>query len=189
MLLRMHPLFCSLTVVTILVAPLTAASHQLQVDPAASKVTFDARVNIGIDSFTGTVDAWTLDLTMPETGDLPDKAVFTCDVLAMKTGKDKRDAKMREWLEQDTFSTVRFAMTAIRRTASGIEADGELTIHGKTRPITIPLTIARQDATLTVSGEVTVDYQDFDLKVVRMAGFVTVKPEVKVAFIVTGTLK
>jgi len=185
---RLHLLLRALAGLALCGAPLAAASLQLQVDPAASHVTFDGHVNIGIDSFTGTVDTWQLDLTVPQGGDLPDKAVFTCDVLAMKTGKDKRDQAMQEWLEQDTFSTVRFTMTSIRKTASGLEAEGDLSIHGKTRSITIPLTIERKDAMFTVSGEVTIDYRDFDLKVVRMAGFVTVKPEVKVAFVATGKL-
>jgi polyisoprenoid-binding protein YceI len=169
--------------------PLAAASQHLKLDPAASQVTFDARVNIGIDSFTGTVETWTLDLTVPAGSDRPDHAVFTCDVLAMKTGKDKRDEKMREWLESGTFSNVRYEMQSIRESAEGLQADGELTIHGQTQSITIPITVERAGDQLTVKGEITLDYRNFDLKVVRMAGFVTVKPEVKVAFVATGTLE
>ncbi len=173
----------------VLASPLSAGALRLKVDPAASSVTFAARVNIGIDSFTGTVEHWSLDLTMPPAGDLPDHAVFTCDVLAMKTGKDKRDAEMQHWLENDKHPEVRFAMKDIHKTAGGLEADGDLTIHGQTQPITIPLTIERKDAHLNVRGEVTVDYRNYDLKIVRLAGFVTVKPEVKVVFVVQGTLE
>src|SRR5690606_1367380 len=43
---------------------LTAATLHLRLDPAASSVTFDGRVNIGINSFVGRVEAWSLDLTM-----------------------------------------------------------------------------------------------------------------------------
>lgn len=179
-------LFAALAALT---GPLTAAPLQLKLDPAASSLTFAARVNIGIDSFTGTVDAWTLDLTMPADGDLPDHAVFSANVAAMKTGKDKRDTEMRHWLEDTTFAAIRYEMKTIRQTATGTEADGELTIHGKTQPLTMPITIERKDATLTVRGEVTLDYRTFDLKIVRMAGFVTVKPEVKVVFVASGTLE
>jgi polyisoprenoid-binding protein YceI len=171
------------------VAPLTAGPLKLKVDPAASSVTFDVRVNIGIDSFTGRVEAWTLDLTMPAAGDVPDRAVFTADATAVKTGKDSRDEKMWSWLEYATHPTVQYEMKTIRTTATGFEADGELTIHGKTQPLTLPITIERTDTALTVKGGVTIDTRTFDLRLIRMAGLITVKPKVKIAFVVTGTLE
>jgi polyisoprenoid-binding protein YceI len=166
-----------------------AGPLHLAVDPTASSVTFDVRVNIGIDSFVGKVESWTLDLTMPSAGDLPESAVFTANTAALKTGKNSRDEKMLSWLENETHPTVRYEMLSIRKTANGVEADGELTIHGETQPLTIPLTVERQDARLTVKGAAKIDYRKFDLKVIRMAGLITVKPEVKIAFVVTGTLE
>jgi polyisoprenoid-binding protein YceI len=170
-------------------APVFAGPLKLKLDPAASSVTFDVRVNIGIDSFTGTVETWALDLTLPETGDLPDHAVFTADASALKTGKDSRNEKMLTWLEHTTHATVRYEMKTIRQTATGLEADGELTIHGKTQPLTMPITIERKDRALTVKGGVTIDTRTFDLPIIRMAGLITVKPAVKIAFVATGTLE
>jgi polyisoprenoid-binding protein YceI len=184
-----HLLVTLLAGTALLSAPLLAGPLKLTVDPAASSVTFDVRVNIGIDSFTGKVESWTLDLTMPATGDLPDHAVFTADVAALKTGKDARDRKMRDWLENSTHPTVRYEMKSLRTTATGLEADGELTIHGKMQPFTMPITVERKDATLTVKGEVKIDYRKFDLDVIRLAGLITVKPEVRIAFVATGKLE
>lgn len=169
---------------------LRAGPLHLKVDSAASSVTFDVRVNVGLDSFVGKVDNWTLDLTMPAQGDLPDRAIFTVDALGLKTGKDDRDKEMLRWLENEKFPAVRYEMKAIRKSASGgLEADGELSIHGKTQTVTFPLSIERKEATLTVRGGVTVNYTTFDLKIIRKFGFLSVKPEIKIAFLATGTLE
>jgi polyisoprenoid-binding protein YceI len=168
---------------------LVAGPLKLKVDPAASSVTFDVRVNVGAGSFTGTVENWTLELVMPENGDLPERAVFAAEVTALKTGKDKRDQHLREWLESASNPTVRYEMKAIRRTEAGVEAEGELTIHGKTQPLTMPVSLEREGEKLTVKGEVTIDTRKFDLEIIRLAGVITVKPEVKIAFVATGTLE
>ena len=169
---------------------LRAGPLHLKVDPAASSVTFDVRVNVGLDSFVGKVDNWTLDLTMPDQGDLPDRAIFTADVPGLKTGKDDRDKEMLRWLEHDKFPAVRYEMKAIRKSASGgLEADGELSIHGKTQTVTFPLTIERKDAALTVRGEVRIDHRNFDLKIIRKFGILSVKPEIKITFLATGLLE
>jgi polyisoprenoid-binding protein YceI len=170
-------------------ASLSAASLHFNVEPSASSVTFAVRVNIGIDSFVGHVDQWSLDLTMSADSDLPDHAVFTANVTELKTGKDKRDSKMREWLESDVFPTVRFELRTARRSGAGLEADGDLAIHGKTKSVTIPITLEHDGTRLTVRGAIAIDTRDFDLEIIRMAGFVSVKPTVEVAFVATGALQ
>lgn len=186
--MRVRSLLCVVLAVAA-AGGLSAGSLLLETDATASSVNFDVRVNIGVDSFTGRVDRWMLELAMPAEGVLPERVDFTADVSALQTGKDARNEKMRDWLEYETHPQIRFHMTTARETASGIECDGELTIHGVTRPLTIPVTITRNDDALTVRGAVAIDYRDFDLKVIRMMGFLTVKPEVRVEFVVSGALQ
>ncbi len=62
---------------------------------------------------------------------------------------------------------------------------GDLTLHGQTRPITIPVTVGRSGATLLVRGQTEVRQTDFGIKPASVAGgLVKVKDTVEVSFVV-----
>lgn len=165
-----------------------AASRRLVVDHAGSTVTFFVRPTV--DSFVGTVENWEANVTVPDGTRLPDNAEFSTTLGELKTGKDARDREMLHWLDEASHPHLKYHLTAINQSADGsTEAAGELTFHGVTMPVTIPLTITDEGGTYTVVGEVTIDYQDFGLKIFRKFAILSVRPEVKVSFTVTGTLQ
>lgn len=168
-------------------ATLGAAPRQLVLDPAASQVTF--AVHATVDSFVGTVPAFTLDATIPDGAELPDHAVFSTAVTALKTGKDARDREMLRWLESEKFPQLVFTLRALTPDNGNFRADGDLLLHGVTKPISVPVTIERAGDRLTIRGDAVVDHRDFGLKVIRKFAMLTVRPEVKVAFAVTGNLQ
>lgn len=167
--------------------PLAAASQKLKVDYAASKVGFVGHATM--HSFDGWIDAWELDLTMPEGADLPDVVVFRGNGLRMTTDHKTRDAEMHEWMEHDKLPDIQFRVKSFSGTPQARVADGELTLHGVTMPLSIPITLKHDGATLTVNGETVVDTSKFGLRQFRKMGLLSVDTEVKVTFFVTGKLE
>jgi len=167
--------------------PLCAAAQKLRVDPAASKVEFVARATM--HSVEGRISAWQLELTMPDGAALPDSAVFTGDGLSLTTDHEKRDVEMHHWMEHDRLPTITFRLSGFSGTAPARVAVGTLVIHGVSLPVSFPVTITRDDARLTIAGEAVLDTTKFGLPVFRKFGLLSVDPEVKVKFSVTGTLE
>lgn len=167
--------------------PLHAASQRLQVDRTASRVEFAARATM--HTVEGRMEAWELDLQVPEGSDLPDVAVFTGNGASMTTVHAKRDAEMHHWMEHERLPEVVFRLTRFTGSPEKRVAEGELTLHGVTLPIAVPVTLKRDGATLSIDGETTLDTTRFGLPQFRKFGMLTVAPEVKVVFHVSGKLE
>jgi polyisoprenoid-binding protein YceI len=81
-----------------------------------------------------------------DAGDNPDLSRATAkaviDVGSVDTGNDSWDAKLKkpEWFDAGKYPKIRFESTKVRRVGNGWEADGHLTLHGVTKPITLPFT-------------------------------------------------
>jgi polyisoprenoid-binding protein YceI len=107
-----------------------------QVDPVHSSVEFQVK-HLGIatvkgqfNEFEGTV----------EVGPEGAKAYGTVQTASVDTGEPQRDDHLRsaDFFEVDTYPTIDFRSTAIRSTGEDeFEIDGELTIHGVTKSITL----------------------------------------------------
>ena len=70
-------------------------------------------------------------------------ASVTITAASIDTRQAQRDAHLRsnDFLAMDEFPTITFVSTAARRTdGDDVELDGELTVRGVTRPVTIPFT-------------------------------------------------
>jgi polyisoprenoid-binding protein YceI len=107
-----------------------------QVDPVHSSVEFQVK-HLGIatvkgkfNEFEGTV----------EVGPEGARAYGTIQTASVDTGEPQRDDHLRsaDFFEVDTYPTIDFRSTAIRSTGEDeLEIDGELTIHGVTKNITL----------------------------------------------------
>lgn len=169
------------------VASAHAASHRLKVDHAASKVEFSSRATM--HGFTGSIESWELDLRITDGAELPDVVVFTGNGASMTTAHGKRDAEMHHWMEHDKFPDVQFTLLRFSGTPEARVAEGELTLHGVSLSVAIPVTLERHGNSLTVSGGTVLDTTRFGLPQFRKFGVLTVAPEVKVSFHVTGDLE
>ena len=81
-----------------------------------------------------------------DAGDKPDlsraSARASINVASVDTGNDSWDRKLRqpEWFDAGKFPKIRFESTRVRNLGKSWEADGNLTIHGVTKPVTLPFT-------------------------------------------------
>jgi polyisoprenoid-binding protein YceI len=109
------------------------------IDPSHTVVGFTARhlvaakVRGTFKTFSGKV----------EIADSPENSSVTVsiDAASIDTGVADRDAHLRspDFLDIEKFPTLEFASNNVRRTGSGYEVEGELSIRGVSRPVTLQM--------------------------------------------------
>ena len=107
-----------------------------QVDPVHSSVEFQVK-HLGIATVKGKFNEFEGTL---EVGPEGARAYGTVQTASVDTGEPQRDDHLRsaDFFEADTYPTIDFRSTAIRSLGEGeLEIDGELTIHGVTKDITL----------------------------------------------------
>lgn len=88
------------------------------------------------------------------------------DAASIDTKNKKRDAHLRtaDFFDVETFPTITFEATGGRLADSGkLELAGTLTVHGRTRPLTVVADLSVADDTVTVSAEVAIDRSEWGL--------------------------
>jgi polyisoprenoid-binding protein YceI len=65
------------------------------------------------------------------------------ELASIDTNNPQRDDDLRSanFFETDTYPTMTFRSTSIRHSEDGFDVDGELTLHGVTRPVTLALDV------------------------------------------------
>ena len=76
-----------------------------------------------------------------EADPLQSSVTVTIDAGSLDTRDANRDAhvKSADFLDVEKYPTIEFASTSVRQTDDGWEVDGDLTVHGVTRPVTLDL--------------------------------------------------
>lgn len=162
---------------------LGAADRGLKVDPARSFV--DVDVKSTTDSFTAHLDAYALHAQVDEKGRIR-KASLTFRFADLKTGKPDRDAKMLMWLGGDD-PTGKFDLGILALTPSGQgQVTGNLSFHDTTALVEFPVNITSTDNTYVITGEATIDYTRWNLKVIRIMMLLKVDRMVRISFKFTG---
>lgn len=161
---------------------LAAAERPLKIDRGRSFVDVDVDAT---KNFTAHLDAYDAKV-MEEAGKIK-SAVFTFKFADLKSGNTTRDADMIEWLGGGS-PEGRFELGNLAVTPNGIgQASGRLIFHGVTERIEFPVTVTREDGAFVITGETTIDYRNWKLKIIRKAFLFTVDPEVRIRFKFTGT--
>ena len=95
------------------------------------------------------------------------------DLTAITTNDSRRDDEVQDALETSNYPTASFVLTepiefgdaaATGQTVT-VDAVGELTIHGVTRTVTIPLEAQLVDGTIVIVGSTTITFSDYGVSV------------------------
>jgi len=92
------------------------------------------------------------------------------DSASGESGSDGRDRKMhKDILESPKYSDIVFTPQHVKRTVanegkSTVEVEGILTMHGKSKPVTMPLVVQLQDGAGSAEGSFSVKYQEWGMK-------------------------
>jgi polyisoprenoid-binding protein YceI len=131
---------------------------------------------------TGTVEG-----SMTISGTTIEAATFTADLTDLRSDESRRDNVLRgRGLETDQFPTAVFELTQPIEvdtipdvgTTTTTDAVGNLTLHGVTREVTIPLEavlIGGDSPRIEVVGGLAIDMADFAIEPPSVGGFVTVE--------------
>jgi polyisoprenoid-binding protein YceI len=136
-------------------------------DPAQTKINFtvdstlhtvhgDFRLKRGAIQFDNTTGAATGELVV--------------DSASGESGSDGRDKKMhKDILESPKYSDIVFTPQHVKGTVanegkSTIEVEGILSMHGKSKPVTMPLDVQLQNGTGSADGSFSVKYQEWGMK-------------------------
>jgi polyisoprenoid-binding protein YceI len=159
----------SVLVLSALLSASYAAAQQktFMLDPAQTKVNFT------VDSTLHTVHG---DFRLKRGSIQFDNATgqasgeIVVDSASGQSGSDGRDKKMhKDILESPKYSDIVFTPQHIKGTMaaegkSQIEVEGTLTMHGKSKPATMPLEVQLQGGAGTAEGSFTVKYQEWGMK-------------------------
>jgi polyisoprenoid-binding protein YceI len=113
-------------------------------------------------------------------------ATVTAGLQALASDEDRRDDAIRgRGLETDTFPESTFVLRGPLELPSppsagsdvSVTASGDLTLHGVTRPVDVPLEARWSGTTIEVVGTIAVAFADYDIEPPSVGGFVSVEDE------------
>ncbi len=182
-------------------APVLAASHTYVVDSGASSV----RVHVGksgalsfaghthevsAPSLSGEVAADPADLGASRVSLAFEAGALTVLPQGEPAGDPpKVEATMRgpKVLDVGRFPSITFKSQSVsgRAAASGgydLQVAGDLTLHGVTRAMALPVNVEVSGDTLTASGTTVLRHDQFGMEPVSVAGVVKVKNEIQVVY-------
>jgi len=129
-------------------AVVSASADTYKIDPVHTQVIFRIG-HLGISKVFGRFD--TIEGSFV-TDDDPSKASFnaTISVDSVDTGNAQRDKHLKspDFFNAKQFPDITFKSTSITKTGDTYQATGDLTLHGVTKSITIPMTKIGQAKTM-----------------------------------------
>jgi polyisoprenoid-binding protein YceI len=100
-------------------------------------------------------------------------AEFTADLTTLRSDDDRRDGQLqRQGIQTGTFPTATFTLTAPIDLGSvpaegqvvSVTATGDLTLHGVTKPVEMPLEARLNGGVITVTGSTTIVFADYGIE-------------------------
>jgi polyisoprenoid-binding protein YceI len=160
-------IFLSILAVTFAASVAQAQQKAFMLDPAQTKVNFtvdstlhtvhgDFRLKSGSIQFD--------DATGAASGEL------VVDSASGESGSNGRDKKMhKDILESPKYSDIVFTPQHVKGTVanegkSNVEVEGILTMHGKSKPVTMPLEVQLQNGNGSADGSFSVKYLEWGMK-------------------------
>lgn len=139
-----------------LAVPGIAGAADYAVQPAGSKLGFTS--SFQGQSFDGTFNKWTAAISYDAAKPATSKFDVDVDLASVKTGDNDRDGALpgADFFNVAKFPKAHFVTTGFRQNGAQVVADGNLTLRGVTKPVSLNVTFKPQGtgATLDVSGSV-----------------------------------
>jgi len=184
---------------------LSAATQRYRLDASQSKFIAHALAGgllwfkghdhlVAVREFTGEAEV-TPESVNPASLQITAKTASMVETSSVFTEQQKQiiDKELRDIvLLPDQYPDIRFKSTNVGGKSIGngqydLKIGGELTLHGVTRPITIPTKVTVTGNNLRAQGEFEIDRSDFKVKATSaMHGLIRVRDKVKFTFDIVG---
>jgi polyisoprenoid-binding protein YceI len=132
---------------------------------ATGRLSFDGHASVG--DFTGATTTVAGEMTGGESlaavRGWVDSPVKTLD-----TGDGKRDRDLNKSMESNKYPAMRFELAGVTLAAPGrdtaaVQLRGKLTLHGRTREVTLPGTVWKDDGGLRLRSDFPLDLGDYEI--------------------------
>lgn len=145
-----------LAILLALALPFTVAATDYTVQPASSTLGFSNTFQG--ESFDGKFGRWTAAISYDAANLASSKFDVEVDLASAKTGDSDRDSALpgSDFFDVAKFPKAHFVTTGFRQVGGKVIADGTLTLHGISKPVSLDVTFKPQagGATLDVAGTV-----------------------------------
>ncbi len=107
------------------------------IDPAHSEIGFSVR-HLMVSKVKGTFKTFEGTITVPEDASAASVEVKV-DMASVDTGEENRDGHLRsgDFFSTEEFPHMTFSSTSVKKAGSDYQLEGELGIHGVTKPVTL----------------------------------------------------
>ena len=186
---------CFFVCFLLLLAPLLLATRYRVVVTPESTVTYQAADSR--DSWRGRAPVESLRLVFDDANLQSLELEITLYPGEFDSGNFIRDANARRAVfETGAYPEIRFVATGLRAdpatlpvgVARTVGLEGTLTMHGVSRPLSLPVNVERDETELRATGSFEVSLSDFEMTRPELFG-VRVNDEVSVSFEVVGALE
>ena len=134
-----------------------------------------------------------VDPKFPDAGTVKPTVAVKIPIRTLKSYQKKMDEVMQETMEMPKFPTIEYKLTELKPKGAPkdgkyeFDAVGDLTIHGKTVSVTMPVTIEKLEggAKLKIVGKIPLKMTMFDIKPVDVnlgVGHITTGDDIKLSF-------
>jgi polyisoprenoid-binding protein YceI len=134
---------------------------RFRIQPEASEARFKAtsRLMDADGRFSRLAGEVTVDPKDPATA----KVTVTIDAVSIDTGIGMRDNHLRsaDFLDVARFPTIKFESQRVEMTGSKAAVTGQLTLHGVTREIVVPVEVQLSGVALVATGEFVLNRRDY----------------------------
>lgn len=169
-----------------------------EIDPVHSYVGFVAR-HLMVSKVRGNFAKFEGQIVTAAASPLSSSASATIDATSFTTGTDQRDADVKgeNFLGVAQYPTITYRTTRLREEGEDIFAEGELTIKGVTRPVTLAVEVngfgpdpyGGTRLGLSASGEINRNDYGITANMVLPTGGVMVSEKIQLTIEVEATLK
>jgi polyisoprenoid-binding protein YceI len=160
------------------------------VDPAHSEIQFKVK-HLMITTVTGYFSNYSIEVeTAGEDFTTASNILFTADVNSISTNNAQRDTHLKsaEFFDAENHSQIRFEGRKFEKSGDGYKLQGDLTIRGVTKPVTVNVEYAgivtdpygNTKAGFTVDGKISRKEFGLTWNAVTEAGQVVVSDEIRV---------
>jgi polyisoprenoid-binding protein YceI len=169
--------------------PGVAGAADYTVQQASSKLGFTS--NFQGQSFDGTFGKWTAAISYDAAKLATSKFDVEVDLTSAKTGDNDRDGALPgpDFFNAAKFPKAHFVTTAFRQNGAQVVADGNLTLRGVTKPVSLNVTFKPQGAGATLDVTGSVKRLDFGVGGGEYADTSVIGPDVKINAHLTLTAK
>jgi len=156
------------------------AVTQWEARPEANAISWAAASSELISGYCG---AFTSDIAFDPSDLAQSRVKIVIDMASCRTGAEDKDKLLpqAEWFDEGKFSNAQFTATKFRALGGNkYAADGELTLKGVTKPLTLDFTLDISGADAHVIGSTKIDRMSFGVGSHTTAAYVGPEVTVKI---------